>query len=257
MRDHGLENRVQGALDVGSSVWVVGDIHGYRETFECLLGSLCLSGGDLVVCLGDLIDRGPDSLGVMRIVRDREEVLSIRGNHDEMLRLSLSSRHGGRMMRSWLKYGGLDTLSSMSDQQERSLEVAESWVDFVESLPTQLVLRDFRLAHAGFVEGTPIDEQSNQDLMWSRGVFEFQSPPDTERQVIVGHTTTQALMGAGSEGIWESPVRLKGGRPAVIGIDTGIYLPRDENPRLTAINLADGSIVSVNRIEESQVDISP
>ena len=49
----------------------------------------------------------------------------------------------------------------------------------------------------------------------------------------------------------------EGGRPAVIGIDTGIYLPRDENPRLTAINLADGSIVSVNRIEESQVDISP
>ena len=52
MRDHALERRVQGALDDGSSVWVVGDIHGYCETFEALLGRLNLSDGDMVVCLG-------------------------------------------------------------------------------------------------------------------------------------------------------------------------------------------------------------
>ena len=256
MRDHGLEDRVQGALDDGSSVWVVGDIHGYCETFEALLGRLNLSDGDMVVCLGDLIDRGPDSLGVLRVVRDRPEVSSIRGNHDEMLRLSLSPKHG-RMMKSWLKYGGQQTLQSMPGDEAERLEEARGWVGFVESLPTQLVLRDFRLAHAGYVEGKDLDTQSNQDLMWSRGIFEQSTPLDEERQILVGHTTTQVLMGDDSDGIWESPVLLPDGRPSVIGIDTGIYHPPGKNPRLTAVNLADGTLIAQQRIEDSYVEITP
>ncbi|SVD11204.1 uncharacterized protein METZ01_LOCUS364058, partial [marine metagenome] len=85
-RDEGLERVLQQALDDGNSVWVVGDVHGHLETFRALVGRLDLSEGsqptyqknnpreywpdpsrDHVVCLGDLIDRGPDSLGVLRL----------------------------------------------------------------------------------------------------------------------------------------------------------------------------------------------
>ncbi len=257
MRDEALEASIQSSLDEGSSVWVVGDIHGYRETFERLLDSLDLSQRDRVVCLGDLIDRGPDSLGVMRIVRDRPEVSSIRGNHDEMLRLSLSPRHGGRMMKSWLKYGGRQTLTSMSEDESQRIDLARSWVGFVESLPTQLVLREFRLVHAGFVQGKPLDEQNNHEVMWSREVFDLEEPLDPERQIIVGHTTSQVLMDPESDGIWESTIALPDGRPSVLGIDTGIYLPAEQKPRLTAINLADGTIVSLGRIEEGHVESTP
>ncbi len=256
MRDEALEASIQSSLDGGSSVWVVGDIHGYRETFAALLDALDLSDGDRVVCIGDLIDRGPDSLGVMRIVRDRPEVSSIRGNHDEMLRLSLSPRHGG-MMKSWLKFGGKQTLASMSGEADQRIELARSWVGFVESLPTQLVLREFRLVHAGFVPGKPLDEQNNHELMSSREIFQLRDPLDLERQIIVGHTTTQVLMGVDSDGIWESQIPLSDGRPSVLGIDTGIYLPKEQHPRLTAINLADGTILSMGRIEEGHVESTP
>ena len=67
-RDEGLERTLQQALDGGNSVWAVGDVHGHRKTLEALVGKLELSDGDHVICLGDLIDRGPDSLGVLRLV---------------------------------------------------------------------------------------------------------------------------------------------------------------------------------------------
>ena len=93
--------------------------------------------------------------------------------------------------------------------------------------------------------------------MWSRTIFTAASPPDPERQVIVGHTTVQALSRDadgiwGSElekmvldsGIWATDVLLDDGRPAVLGIDTGVFLTAEENPRLTALNLQTGQVVS-------------
>ena len=96
-RDEGLERVIQQALDDGRSVWVVGDIHGHLKTFKALLDILWHPlqkretdehdpSEDLVICLGDLIDRGPDSKGVLELVRDTDNIHSIRGNHDEMLR---------------------------------------------------------------------------------------------------------------------------------------------------------------------------
>ena len=250
MRDPELENLLQDALDSGSAVWVVGDVHGYRETFEALLEELHLEEGDRVICLGDLIDRGPDSEGVMRIVRERDDVHSIRGNHDEMLRLSVSPKHG-RMMGSWLRFGGEQTLTSFSEDRATAIEVARGWSHFVESLPTQIVLRDHRIVHAGYVSGKPLDDQNNQELMWSREIFRYDAPLDPARQIIVGHTTIQALLGPDSDGIWSSEVLLADGRPALLDIDTGIYLPGEQNPRITALNLRDGKTVSQSRLESA------
>ena len=284
-RDEGLERVLQQALDDGNSVWVVGDVHGHLETFRALVAKLDLSvgsqpiyqknnprvywsapSGDHVVCLGDLIDRGPDSLGVLRLVEGSGNIHSIRGNHDEMLRLSVSPKHG-KMMKSWLKYGGKDTLRSFSDDPQEQIEIARGWLPFIENLPTELVLRDHRLVHAGydlspvwkgqFLIDKPLEDQTNQDRMWSRTIFNAASPPDPERQVIVGHTTVQALSRDadgiwGSElekmvldsGIWATDVLLDDGRPAVLGIDTGVFLPVEENPRLTALDLQTGQVVS-------------
>ena len=79
-RDPDLERALQAALDAGSSVWAVGDIHGYREEFEILLDNLELKEGDMVICVGDLIDRGPDSHGVLSIVSESDRIFSIKGN---------------------------------------------------------------------------------------------------------------------------------------------------------------------------------
>lgn len=272
-RDEGLERVLQQALDDGNSVWVVGDVHGHLETFRALVAKLHLSegsqpiyqknnpraywsapSGDHVVCLGDLIDRGPDSLGVLELVRDSDNIHSIRGNHDEMLRLSVSPKHG-KMMKSWLKYGGVETLQSFSDDPDEQIEIAREWLPFIESLPTELILNDYRLVHGGYDLSKSLEDQTNQDRMWSRSIFTAESPPDPERQVIVGHTTVQALSrdvdgiwGGELEkqvlgcGIWASDVLLEDGRESVLGIDTGVYLSAEEEPRLTALNLQNGEV---------------
>ena len=133
------------------------------------------------------------------------------------------------------------------------------------------MLRDHRLVHAGydlspvwkgqFLIDKPLEDQTNQDRMWSRTIFTAASPPDPERQVIVGHTTVQALSRdanwiGGSElekmvldsGIWATDVLLDDGRPAVLGIDTGVFLPVEENPRLTALDLRSGEVVQQTRV---------
>ena len=280
-RHEGLERVLQQALDDGNSVWVVGDVHGHLETFQALIERLDLSEGsqptyqknnprehwpppsrDHVICLGDLIDRGPDSLGVLRLVESSDNIHSIRGNHDEMLRLSVSPKHG-KMMKSWLKYGGEDTLRSFSDDPQEQIEIASGWLPFIESLPTELILNGHRLVHGGYDLSKPLEDQTNQDRMWSRAIFDADIPPDPVRQVIVGHTTVQILSGQyaaeqiagfwdGGEsddrvldsGIWASDALLDDGRPAVLGIDTGVFLPSEQNPRLTALDLQTGQVVS-------------
>ena len=67
MRDRHLEEFLQDTLDSGNKVWIVGDIHGYKETLNSLISNLNLGLEDIVVCLGDMVDRGPDSVGVVNL----------------------------------------------------------------------------------------------------------------------------------------------------------------------------------------------
>ena len=104
-RDLILERTLQETLDKGNSVWIVGDIHGYFEEFQQLLVKLDLSDDDAVLCLGDLIDRGPDSQGVLSMVRDSKRIFSIKGNHEHIMSQALSRR--GHRNDFWInKIGG-------------------------------------------------------------------------------------------------------------------------------------------------------
>ena len=64
MRDFELETNLQSTIDSRHSIWVIGDIHGYNETFDALIKKLNTSDQDIILCLGDLIDKGPGSLEV-------------------------------------------------------------------------------------------------------------------------------------------------------------------------------------------------
>ena len=81
MRDFKLEDFLQSTIDAGNSCWIIGDIHGYSETFNQLIVKLNLTEKDVVVCLGDLIDKGPDSFQVLKTVEQSKQIFSIRGNH--------------------------------------------------------------------------------------------------------------------------------------------------------------------------------
>ena len=241
-RDKTLESALQAALDRGDSGWVVGDIHGYRAEFEALIDRMQLREGDMVLCLGDLVDRGPDSHGVITIVHESEQIFSLKGNHELIMSQALTT-DSGRATGFWEeRIGGRETLDSMPGDEEAKRKRAKEWLEFTDSLPTEVVLERFRMAHSGYRIDIPLDAQSDEDRLKSREVFLAEEPLDPLRQIIAGHTPVQKLGNFGVEppeqGIWISSARTTDERPAAVLIDTGIALEEPElRPRLSAYDL--------------------
>ena len=257
-RDAGLEARLQGALDDGKAVWAVGDVHGCRKTFEALLDKLKLSEGDLVLCVGDLVDRGPDSHGVLSIVHERDEISSLLGNHELIMADALRST-STRLTTFWKdRIGGDQTLASMPGDDEQQRQHAIEWLEFTDTLPTEVILNRFRVVHAGYKTHIPLEEQTDGDRLKSRTVFLAERPLDEQRQIIAGHTPVQKLGMFGVEppagGIWSSAVETADGRPATLLIDTGVVVGRSLRPRLSAVDLQTGRIEEVERIETFNED---
>ena len=249
MRDLELEKNLQSTIDNGDSIWVIGDIHGYNETFDALIKKLNIKEKDIILCLGDLIDKGPDSLKVLERVKQSSQIFSIRGNHEEMMRLSISPKHG-RMMKSWLKYGGLITLESFSKDEANQIEEARKWLTFIENLPTEIILNKYRIVHAGYEDSEPLENQNNQQKVWGRTIFQVETILDNARQIIVGHSPVQTLNRLAKDDIWISEITLADGRPSVLCIDTGVFLEGNLYPRLTALNLTNGQIITQEKLED-------
>ena len=254
-RDLALEAKIQQTLDMGNHVWVIGDVHGYFETLQELLKILDYTDDDVIIFTGDLIDKGPNSKEVFELVTKADNFFSIRGNHEEMLRLSLTPKYKGRMKKSWLKYGGKQTLDSLNEDDEVALNEAVNWIRLIEAMPTELVLKDFRIVHAGYNPISNLESQSNKERMWNREIFESEEILDSQRQIIVGHTPIQTLGCSPNDGIWESKLRLKDGRSSVVCIDGGVAL-RDSDSALIAYNLLDNTIRILPKIEQDYFSVN-
>ena len=106
-RDGGLEADLQARIEDGHKVWAVGDIHGHLATFCALVHRLNLSNEDRIVCLGDMIDRGPDSAGLIEYIRSDSRIICIKGNHEQMATRCAKEEGPNRIMetvaRAWWK----------------------------------------------------------------------------------------------------------------------------------------------------------
>ena len=130
----------------------------------------------------------------------------------------------------------------MPGDEEAKRKRAKEWLEFTDSLPTEVVLERFRMAHSGYRIDIPLDEQSDVDRLKSREVFLAEEPLDPLRQIIAGHTPVQKLCNFGVEppeqGIWISSARTTAELPAAVLIDTGIALEEPElRARLSAYDL--------------------
>ena len=245
-RDFDLEFQLQDALDTGRSVWVIGDVHGYFDTASNLIEKINLKDGDFAVSLGDLIDRGPNSDRTIRLFRDENRLVFLLGNHEFMMLRALE-KNKNRTWNSWLKFGGVETLQSFGVERGSHEKLADEWVEYLNTIPTEIVLDKFRLVHAGFDPERELEEQRDHERLWSREIFHSKIPIDEQRQVIVGHTPVQQIDEMDNHGPWMSELKLRDGRSAIVGIDTGICLDEGNLPRLTAMNLQDGEIIVEER----------
>ena len=170
------------------SQYAIGDIHGCSKTFNELLNKIGLNEGDELYLLGDYIDRGPDSKGVIDIIWGLREkgipVICLRGNHESMLLDALKYREG---MNDFIRNGGKQTLQSFDTV--RPIDLPKEYINFFELLPFYHEVGDYILVHAGlnFLEANPLTH--TESMLWIRNWYRLIDYKWLENRIILhGHT---------------------------------------------------------------------
>ena len=225
----------------GVRIYAIGDVHGRNDLLLTLLEQIERDNTQRgpaktqIIFLGDLVDRGDDSNGVietaMALRATGGNVRFLLGNHEEVF-LRACRKRDIKTLRFFLKIGGDATLQSYpiprSEYLTLTLEelaervpslIPEAHLAFLESFEDQIVIGDYAFVHAGIRPGVTLSEQKSSDLRWIREEF-TEHRGDLEKVVIFGHTIYPEVEERGSR----------------IGIDTGAYASNV----LTAIGLEGG-----------------
>jgi serine/threonine protein phosphatase 1 len=177
-------------------VLAIGDIHGCLCPFNDLLDWVRPAADDLVIGLGDVVDRGPDTRGVLNrlieLKRSGMRLVCLRGNHEIMMLAARSGGSGERKM--WLSVGGLETLGSYGTIPGTAGTLddvpGEHW-DFLEyNLLDYYETQKHIFAHAGVHRDLPLDEQPDYMLYWEFLTDEMRH--HSGRLVVCGHTSQKS-----------------------------------------------------------------
>jgi serine/threonine protein phosphatase 1 len=214
----------------GRRVYAVGDVHGRLDALQPLIRTIAddleaapPSQPAMLVFLGDYVDRGPESRGVVDMILRMKgqaglEVRTLKGNHEEALLQFLAQPTFGA---AWLEHGGGATLASYGVQPPASRTDPDAWAEvsaaFAEALPPEhlafyrglelmLDLGDYAFVHAGVRPGVPWNQQAERDMLWIRQEF-LQEKGPFGKVIVHGHTPME-----------EAQVL-----PHRIGVDTGCY----------------------------------
>jgi serine/threonine protein phosphatase 1 len=176
--------------------FALSDIHGCRRTFAYMVEEvLKLNTTDTLYLLGDYIDRGPDSKGVIDYIWQLQatghNVVCLAGNHETMLLAARIDPYSSDN-RLWENNGGRETLLSFG--VERADEIDHRYTDFFYQLSLYVELDDYVLVHAGFdlsnPEASPFDNRHAMLWMRPKNWYEYlaQQRPFGDKIVIHGHT---------------------------------------------------------------------
>jgi len=228
-------------LPHGVRIYAVGDIHGradlLSQVFSRIDRDLKSSPAQeaIHVFLGDYIDRGNDSAGVLDLLSGRgnsHHLYCLKGNHEIFLAEFLENP---AVLKPWAQYGALPTLFSYglkpapnASSREQALlsedlrkAMPEDHRQFLGQLKLSFCCGDYYFVHAGVRPSTPLAAQQEEDLLWIRDEFLLHEEP-FEKIIVHGHT----------------PVREPEVRANRINIDTGAYA----TGRLTCLRLEDDKI---------------
>lgn len=196
-------------------LFAIGDIHGCAAELAALVGGLGLAAGDTVCFVGDYLDRGPDSKGVIdfllnaRATSSDVEWVFLKGNHEDMCLAFLG--RPGQWGESWFMNGGAAAVRSYGVAAHSEAAVVEGAMPeahlvFLEGLGRAHRWQDYLFVHAGIRPGVPWEQQTDEDIFWIREEF-LLHPHGLPETVVFGHTPHRNVL-----------VHL----PYKIGIDTGL-----------------------------------
>jgi diadenosine tetraphosphatase ApaH/serine/threonine PP2A family protein phosphatase len=192
-------------------LYVIGDIHGRSDLLDRLTAEIVRDlealpvASALTVTLGDYVDRGPDSRGVLdRLARNPfpTPLVSLKGNHESLMAAFLEDP---TVAGHWRRLGGLETLHSYGvpvaalmmgrdyPQASAGLRAAlpASHLAFLASLRTSMTVGRYFLCHAGVRPGVPLERQAEEDLLWIRDEF-LSSRANFGKVVVHGHTPAES-----------------------------------------------------------------
>jgi serine/threonine protein phosphatase 1 len=175
-----------------SRSFAIADIHGCTLTFQSLVEKVIgLTKSDKLYLLGDYIDRGNDSKGVLDYIIKLSEsgfqVHALKGNHEEMLIRAYESKAN---LDLWLLNGGEKTLKSFNASTID--EIPPGYIHFIKSLPYYYMTDHFIMVHAGLNFGINNPMEDLESILWRRN-FEVDLAKTNGRGVIHGHTPVSLL----------------------------------------------------------------
>ena len=206
-------------------ILVIGDIHGQYLRFRSMYDKVNVSDEDLVIYLGDYIDRGFENVKMLKFIMEESKkpnVVTLCGNHEEMLLCDINN--GLNVDYGW---------NTREELRKESGEFVNTVKDFLGNLDLSYSMKisehDFFFCHAGIAPGVPLDEQSIDDLLWIRE--EFFDNYNGETTIVVGHTRVQYF------GLPPKPVKLP--NKNIILLDTGAYI---EDGKISCLDLLSGKV---------------
>ena len=168
-------------------VIAIGDIHGCSAALRALIAKIEPGPDDTLIPLGDCVDRGPDSRGVideLLALRERCRLMPILGNHEEMM---LNFLEGRPQPDNWLLCGGDATLQSYGGEVKGHIPIEH--VDYMRTWQNYFETSTHFFAHAAYHPEQPLAEQRWQNWRWHTLRDMVPGPHQSGRVAVVGHTS--------------------------------------------------------------------
>lgn len=183
------------------NVYVISDIHGEYDLFMKMLEKISFSKDDLLIILGDVVDRGKDSIKILEYIMNKSNIEFILGNHEKMFLdfvLANNKDEEYYAYHLWMNNGGYPTLMDYDNlSNARKIDI----IEYIKDASLYIIVGNYILVHAGvnvdeIKPGLSVDDimanQSIDDLVWSREEF-YKNKILDDYIVVFGHTPTPFL----------------------------------------------------------------
>jgi serine/threonine protein phosphatase 1 len=183
-------------------VYAVGDVHGCLDRLRQMHANIAQDlarrpiAEAVIIHIGDLVDRGPDSAGVVRLLTEGKlppatRVANLMGNHEDLM-LSALDRPSPGAVQLWMMNGGANTLHSWGISRTTPPEqwagrIPAHQMDFLHGLAISHAIGDYFFVHAGVRPGVPLGRQARHDMLWIREPF-LSSSAEFGAVIVHGHT---------------------------------------------------------------------
>lgn len=166
----------------------VGDIHGCSTALKALIEYVDLTTDDVLVTLGDYVDRGPDTPGVLDTLielRRKCRLVPILGNHDQVM---MAAVFGQVSPKVWMEMGGEPTVAAYGSIRD----IPSDHTDFLASCELCVESGDHIFMHGSYDPEIPLEKQSIEDLLWKGLRDGVPAPHLSGKRAVVGHTSQKS-----------------------------------------------------------------